>query len=54
MGEPSRLWICQPQGRVPISAMSSPVITPITPLAAFAAEASTLLIFACATSERSM
>ena len=50
MGEPSLLWICQPQGRPPrlSFAMSAPVKTATTPGIFAAAAVSTALIRAWA------
>ena len=56
IGEPSLLWICQPQGSPPTlsAAMSAPVYTATTPGAFAAAAVSMLLILACGRSERRM
>jgi hypothetical protein len=54
IGEPSLLWICQPQGTPPISsrATSSPVKIATTPGIDAAAAVSTDLIVPCGMSER--
>ena len=54
IGEPSRLWISQPQGRPPIfeSAMSWPVKIATTPGMARAAVVSIDTLRACACGER--
>ena len=54
IGEPSRLWISQPQGRPPIldSATSLPVKIATTPGIARAAVVSIETILACACGER--
>ncbi|MCY1224097.1 hypothetical protein D9M72_362420 [compost metagenome] len=54
IGEPSMLWISQPQGRPPTlsAARSSPVSTAITPGAASASVLSIERMRACACGER--